>query len=293
MLTPRDIETREFTHGKGYKAEEVEAFLDEILVDYSALIEERDNLSRRVLALSEKLENVRDEQEAWKQTLLNTQKSYDEVMQIAKDNSAKIIEEAEKEAAQIKQTAVEQARSATEDADKQRAEKNALADEIANFKSKMLGIYEEHIKNLNNLPEITKEVLVGYNVEMPTQKREPEAVINSSSLEETKVIPNVTKIADTSKAATRAKINKALDIIGTDYDEDDDDDFLIKESARRRAKELRDEADEKDIRDNKIRDLIGSDSKKKQKEHGKAKRVSRFFIDDDDDDDDFYDDDDE
>lgn len=164
MLTPRDIETKEFSHGKGYKAEEVEAFLDEILVDYTALIEERDNLSRRVLALSEKLENFRDEQEEWKQTLLHTQKSYDEVMQLAKENSAKMIAEAEKEAAKIKEDAVKAANEATAEADKQRAEKNALSDEIANFKSKMLSIYEEHIKNLNNLPQIAKESLAGVRI---------------------------------------------------------------------------------------------------------------------------------
>lgn len=287
MLTPRDIETREFTHGKGYKAEEVEAFLDEILVDYSALIDERDNLSRRVLALSEKLENVRDEQETWKQTLLNTQKSYDEVMQLAKENSAKLIAEAQQEAARIKADAVTAAQEATAEADKQRAEKNALADEVANFKSKMLSIYEEHIKNLNNLPDITKEALIGYKPADPEPVSEPDA---DEPTQETKVIPSVTKIADVSKSATRAKINKALDIIGEDYDDENDDDFLIKTSTRRRAKELREEAAEKDERENKIRDLFGQDHKKK-KEPEKSKRVSRFFIDDDDDD--FYDDDDD
>ena len=297
MLTPRDIETKEFSHGKGYKAEEVEAFLDEILVDYTALIEERDNLSRRVLALSEKLENFRDEQEEWKQTLLHTQKSYDEVMQLAKENSAKMIAEAEKEAAKIKEDAVKAANEATAEADKQRAEKNALSDEIANFKSKMLSIYEEHIKNLNNLPQIAKESLAGVRVAepQPSVSKEPESVsFEEAPAEETKVIPTVTKIADVSKAATRAKINKALDIIGDDYDDEDDDDFLIKESTRRRVQNEKNAEEARDVRENKIRDLFGDgDAKSRRKNHTKPRKASRFFIDDDDDDDDFYDEDDE
>lgn len=284
MLTPRDIETREFAHGKGYKAADVEAFLDEILVDYSALIEERDNLSRRVLALSEKLETVRDEQEAWKQTLLNTQKSYDEVMQLAKENAAKLIAQAEQDAARIKEDAVQAAKEATAQADKQRAEKNALADEIASFKAKMLSIYEEHIKNLNNLPDIEKETLIGYD----EPAEDVFESVDDVPSEDTKVIPTVTRVADVSKSATREKINRALDIIGEEYDDEDDDDFLIKTSARRRAKEEREAAEARSERESKIRDLFGQDQKKEKE---KNKRVSRFFIDDEDDD--FYDDDDD
>ena len=65
MLSVRDIETKTFSRSKtGYKEEEVEAFLDEIIVDYTALLEEKESLGKKVIVLSEKLETIRDEQEA-------------------------------------------------------------------------------------------------------------------------------------------------------------------------------------------------------------------------------------
>ena len=99
MLSVRDIETKTFSRSKtGYKEEEVEAFLDEIIVDYTALLEEKESLGKKVIVLSEKLETIRDEQEARMQSLLSTQKSYDEVMRTAKMNAESLINDAKKKA---------------------------------------------------------------------------------------------------------------------------------------------------------------------------------------------------
>ena len=102
MLSVRDIETKTFSRSKtGYKEEEVEAFLDEIIVDYTALLEEKESLGKKVIVLSEKLETIRDEQEARMQSLLSTQKSYDEVMRTAKMNAESLINDAKKKADEL------------------------------------------------------------------------------------------------------------------------------------------------------------------------------------------------
>ena len=60
MITPKEIETKEFTttKGGGYRGDEVDQFLDEILVDYTRLLEERNALKNKVNLLTEKLNEV-------------------------------------------------------------------------------------------------------------------------------------------------------------------------------------------------------------------------------------------
>ena len=60
MITPKEIETKEFTIAKrdGYNGEEVDQFLDEILVDYTRLLDERNALKNKVNLLTEKLNEV-------------------------------------------------------------------------------------------------------------------------------------------------------------------------------------------------------------------------------------------
>ena len=48
MITPREIETKEFSRAKtgGYRPEEVDSFLDEILLSYTKLLEEKETALR-------------------------------------------------------------------------------------------------------------------------------------------------------------------------------------------------------------------------------------------------------
>ena len=93
MITPKEIETKEFSRAKtgGYRPEEVDSFLDEILFSYTKLLNERDQLNKKIANLTDKLESVREEQDQWKNTILNTQKSYNEVMQTAKKKADKLV----------------------------------------------------------------------------------------------------------------------------------------------------------------------------------------------------------
>ena len=58
MLSPKDIETKEFSRSKmgGYKPEEVDDFLDQILSDYVVLLEEKELLNKKITTLTEKIE---------------------------------------------------------------------------------------------------------------------------------------------------------------------------------------------------------------------------------------------
>ena len=91
MITPKEIETKVFSRAKtgGYRPEEVDSFLDEILLSYTKLLNEREQLNKKVASLTNKLEAAKEEQDQWKNTILNTQKSYNDVMQTAKKKADK------------------------------------------------------------------------------------------------------------------------------------------------------------------------------------------------------------
>ena len=155
MLSPRDIETKEFSRSKvgGYKPEEVDSFLDEILINYNSLLEEREASNKKLAALNEKIEKYRDEQDQWKNTILNTQKSYDEVIKNAKKKADKLVFDAQEYSKKL----IEAAKAET---DHQQEVKKQLSTEVDEFKTKLLSIYESHVKLISSIPVIKKENII-------------------------------------------------------------------------------------------------------------------------------------
>ena len=59
MITPQDIQSKEFTRGvRGYKEEEVDSFLDEITIELEKLQSENRMLKDQVAQNAETLEHV-------------------------------------------------------------------------------------------------------------------------------------------------------------------------------------------------------------------------------------------
>ncbi len=153
MITPKEIETKVFSRAKtgGYRPEEVDSFLDEILLSYTKLLNEREQLNKKVASLTNKLEAAKEEQDQWKNTILNTQKSYNDVMQTAKKKADKLVYEAQDYAKKLIQ-------SAQEEAENQKNIKETLANEVEDFKTKLLSIYQSHVKLISGIPVIKKEI---------------------------------------------------------------------------------------------------------------------------------------
>ena len=69
MITPNEIESKEFASSvRGYKKEEVDVFLDEIMLDYQGLIDENGKLKRDL----EKLNNDLNECRKSENSVMNT-----------------------------------------------------------------------------------------------------------------------------------------------------------------------------------------------------------------------------
>lgn len=159
MLTARDIERKEFsrTRTTGYNMEEVDAFRDDVAALVLDLQTEKERLSEKALALSDKLEHIRDEQESWKKALINTQKDYDEVLADAQRRADEIIQKAKEDASAIRERAQSEAAAVVCEMENLKREKNALSSEIDAFKVTLVSTYEKHIQLIRDIPILEKE----------------------------------------------------------------------------------------------------------------------------------------
>ena len=85
MLTPSDISNKKFEKGAfGYKPEEVDAFLAEIIGAYNEMYQEKCAAEEKMLVLAEKLEEYRANEDSLKTVLLGAQKLGENIVRDSK-----------------------------------------------------------------------------------------------------------------------------------------------------------------------------------------------------------------
>ena len=78
MLKPMDIHNKEFKKSmRGYDAEEVDEFLDEIIVDYEKMQREIDMLKTQLSNYSENMNNYREKEISLNNALVSAQRFAD------------------------------------------------------------------------------------------------------------------------------------------------------------------------------------------------------------------------
>lgn len=101
-LTPLDIHNKEFTRSfRGYDEDEVNEFLDQVIKDYEAVLQEKKELFERVTQLDEQLEYFKNIEETLNKSILVAQESAEEVRRNAQKEAQLIVKEAEKNADRI------------------------------------------------------------------------------------------------------------------------------------------------------------------------------------------------
>ena len=264
MITPKEIETKEFTStkGGGYKGDEVDQFLDEILVDYTRLLEERNALKNKVNLLTEKLNEMTQAPAAESViaepvvTQVIVPQDPSEEMEEARKKAQRLVADAEDYAKKLIETA-------QYEANRQNAITQKLTAEIDAFKNSLMDTYTAHIKMVEEIPNMKfEDIKIG---------SETLDILNQSFNDG----------ADSEiEIATAAESTKEPVIVNDVVDFDDD----LFEQSSKRASEKRTAKG--------LEDLFDDEETKKKKEPKKKKKL--FFRDeDDDDDDDFFDDDDE
>ena len=99
MLTPLDIENKRFpTKFKGYEDVEVDAFLDQLTVDYERLYRENAELRAQVEDGKKELEHYRNVEKTLQNTLVMAQTTAEDIKLNAQSRAEQIIREAQNEA---------------------------------------------------------------------------------------------------------------------------------------------------------------------------------------------------
>ena len=101
-ITPNDILTKEFNREfRGYAKEEVNEFLDEVVVDYERSLDQVAGLKRKLAEAEEKIKNFEKLQESLNSSILIANEAAERLKQNARKEAELIIYEAERESDRI------------------------------------------------------------------------------------------------------------------------------------------------------------------------------------------------
>ena len=96
MLKPMDIHNKEFKKAmRGYDAEEVDEFLDEIIVDFEKMQRELDVLKTQLSSYSENMNSYREKEISLNNALVSAQRFADQLKRDAEEKAAAIVAQAE------------------------------------------------------------------------------------------------------------------------------------------------------------------------------------------------------
>ena len=101
-LTPMDINNKEFKRGlRGYNAEEVDEFLDEVVENYEEMYKENSNLKEELANLNEKIEYYSKIETTIQNTLLLAQNAAEQAKSSAKKEAELMVKNANETAQKI------------------------------------------------------------------------------------------------------------------------------------------------------------------------------------------------
>ena len=217
MMTLEDIRNVEFNRGRGYRAEEVDDFIDECVAAMEQLVSENNEVLQKMKVLADKVAEYRNEEDNIRAALLNAQRTGDAVVSQAEEKAKQILAAAEKEAAEIREIALSKI-------DEEKAELERIKQEVSAFKAQMLGIYKEHLALINVLPE-EKPTEIETVSEAPVDVQ-PEPVSQEETEETVVVAPVAEELVQPSDDEELKPLSRFADLkFGNDYDihEDTDD----------------------------------------------------------------------
>ena len=158
MLTPMDIHDHQFKKSfRGYSENEVDDFLDKVVVDFERLINENERLKNQLYSTETELEKYRGLEKTMNDTLIVAQRTADEVISAAKKTAAMLKELAARECQQVKDEAQLEGKKLIDAAAVKRdallAEYSGLIRERNTFLVKMRTILESELAITNHVIE--------------------------------------------------------------------------------------------------------------------------------------------
>ncbi len=205
-MTLDEIRNIEFSRGRGYRAEEVDDFIDECVATVEQLLREKEEFSEKMKVLADKVVEYRNDEDNIRGALLNAQRAGETTLRNAEAKAGDILEAAKRDAENIRQVALSQV-------DNEKQELERMQREVATFKAQMMALYKEHLELLNRLPEPEPEPTVEPAAEEAPV--EDDVVIAPTDAE--------TVVSDAPVADTKP-LSRFSDLkFGNDYDIHDDE----------------------------------------------------------------------
>ena len=186
MLTVKEI--NEVSFGKagfsGYKPEDVDNFIDEVVESFTQLLAERDDalqqeaqldqqvkeltnqvaqlkaknaeLQKKLGILAQKIESYREEEDGINEAILSAQKIGKDAIQEAKDKAAVMLADAEENAkallANARDDATKAAREYAIQVEQKRNELEEMKRQVSAFRVSLLEMYKKHLESINHIP---------------------------------------------------------------------------------------------------------------------------------------------
>ena len=169
MLTSKEIRSTTFMSvKKGYATEDVDAFLNKIAGELdtlqnecAAMLKEKDDVIEslraekkevedKMMVLAEKVEEYRSQENILHNAFINAEKMKESVLAEARQTSEILLMDAQTKADRILD-------SATGRVDTERANYEALQQEVAKFKNTILDVYKSHLGIIASLPDYVSE----------------------------------------------------------------------------------------------------------------------------------------
>lgn len=145
MLTIDEIKDISFRRGRGYRGEDVDAFIDEVILTFEQMKKEKSELIRKMDILATRVEQYRADEETVRNALLTSQRIADQSIKEANAKAAAIVSDAEAKAASIQK----EANAVTA---KQKEVYLKLKGDSAELRSELEELYKKHIQTINDLP---------------------------------------------------------------------------------------------------------------------------------------------
>ncbi len=188
MLTPDMIMNKKFekaSFGSGYKAEEVDSFLNDVSIDLSRINDEKADAEEKLEVLADKLEEYRANEDSLRTVLIGAQKLGDSIIRDAKGKAEVIQAEAEQKAKQVMYEAEKQLKSERDELDRVRRE-------TTEFKKRLLAMYKQHLELITAMPEIDQSSAADQSMK---EKRPPESAVSEEKTDPDVEIPDFDEVS--------------------------------------------------------------------------------------------------
>src|SRR3990172_3570354 len=147
VLSPIDIEQKTFRVAlRGYAEEEVDQFLDEIVIAVREYERQLRDANERGAVLEEQLEANRQTEERIKKSLLIAQRTADQVVQEARGEAQELLVEARTKASEVELERIRERENLVADLDRMRGS-------VGGLKERILALADTTLGNLESIEE--------------------------------------------------------------------------------------------------------------------------------------------